>query len=281
MGASTYHGGAVEFLHRFSHGLLFRANYTYAKTMDNATNDLNTSAVNPRRAQDSFNLRNEWSRSALDVTHKVALTWLYDLPKTNLDNRVLRGFANGWQYSGSYLFQSGQPVTIQSGVDSNGNLDAAGDRAILNPNGTDRIGSKVAPVCFDSTTGATSTTGCTAKNTVGYFASNPGARYIQAGVGALSNLGRNTFNSPYFNVWNMSILKSNHVTERFNVQIRVDAFDVFNHRQFTFGQLSVIGTNTNALSQGYANINSGSAFLNQNLFNGGSRTVQLGLKLTY
>src|SRR6266478_6382221 len=284
VGASTYHGGAVELLHRFSHGLLLRANYAYAKAMDNATNDLNTSAVNPRRPENSYNLANEWSRSALDVTHKVGLTWLYDLPKYKFDSRILRGAANGWQWSGSYLFQSGQPVTIQSGTDSNGNLDAAGDRAVLNPTGTEGVGSVVTPVCMNTATGVTSTTGpCTGAGiaTVGYLATNPNAKYVQAGVGSLSNLGRNTYNSPYFNVWNMSILKSNQFTERFNLQLRVDAFDVFNHRQYTFGQLSVLGTNTNALSQGYANLTSGSAFLNQFLFNGGSRTVQLGIKLTY
>ena len=100
-------------------------------------------------------------------------------------------------------------------------------------------------------------------------------------MGALTNLGRNTVNSPYFNIWNMSVLKNNHLTERFGLQLRVDAFDVFNHRNFTIGNLSVFQVTTNSLSQGYANLNAGSAFLNQNLFNGGSRTIQLGLKLTY
>jgi hypothetical protein len=282
VGDSTYHGGAIEVLHRVGHGLQLRANYTYSKTMDNATNDLNTSAVNPRRPQDSFDLANEWARSALDVTHKVALTWLYELPKTNLSNRFVKGFANGWQWSGSYLFQSGQPVTIQSGVDSNGNLDAAGDRGILNPAGTPGVGSAVTRVCRDPATGDTSVLAtCSSANTVGYAANNPNARYVQAGVGALSNLGRDTFNSPYFNVWNMSVLKNNNLTERFHLQLRVEAFDIFNHRNFTLGNLSVFSVTANALSQGYANLNAGSAFLNQNLFNGGSRTVQLGLKLTY
>ncbi len=281
-GDSTYHGGAIEVLHRVGHGLQLRANYTYSKTMDNGTNDLNTSAVNPRRPEDSFDLANEWARSALDVTHKVALTWLYELPKTNLSNRFVKGFANGWQWSGSYLFQSGQPVTIQSGVDSNGNLDAAGDRGILNPSGTPGVGTAVTRVCRDPVTGATSVSAaCPSANTVGYAANNPNARYVQAGVGTLSNIGRDTYNSPYFNVWNMSILKNNNLTERFHLQLRVEAFDVFNHRNFTLGNLSVFQVTANALSQGYANLNAGSAFLNQNLFDGGSRTVQLGLKLTY
>src|SRR5262249_6532192 len=184
VGDSTYHGGAVELLHRFSHGLQFRANYTYAKTMDNATNDLNTSAVNPRRAQDSYNLPNEWARSALDVTHKFAMTWLYNLPAPHWDNRFARGAASGWQWSGSYIFHSGQPVTIQSGTDANGNLDAAGDRAFLNPSGVERTGTTVTRVCRNAGTGATSVSAaCTAANTVGYVANDPTARFVQAGVG--------------------------------------------------------------------------------------------------
>jgi outer membrane receptor protein involved in Fe transport len=290
VGDSTYHGGAVELLHRFSHGLQLRANYTYSKTMDNSTNDLNTSAVNPRRPQDSFNLRDEWARSALDVTHKVALTWLYDLPNPSWSNRFARGAGSGWEWTGSYLFQSGQPITVQSGVDSNGNLDAAGDRAIFNPQGTGLTGTTVTPVCRNASTGATFTgAGCVSASgavvnsglVVGYVANTPNTRFVQAGVGALSNLGRDTVNSPYFNIWNMSIIKNNHVTERFGLQLRVDAYDVFNHRNFTLGNLSVFQVTTNSLSQGYANLNAGSAFLNQSLFNGGSRTVQLGLKLTY
>lgn len=290
VGNSAYHGGAVEVLHRFSHGLLLRGNYTYSKTMDNSTNDLNTSAVNPRRPQDSFNLRNEWARSALDVTHKVALTWLYDLPNPALSNRFARGAASGWEWAGSYLFQSGQPITIQSGVDSNGNLDAAGDRAIFNPQGVGLTGSAVTPVCRNATTGATfAGSGCVTSGgavvnsglVVGYVATTPNAKFIQAGAGALTNLGRNTVNSAYFNIWNMSVMKNNHLTERFGLQLRVDAYDVFNHRNFTLGNLSVFQITTNSLSQGYANLNAGSAFLNQSLFNGGSRTVQLGLKLIY
>jgi hypothetical protein len=282
VGDSTYHGGAVELLHRFSRGLLFRANYTYAKTMDNSTNDLNSSAVNPRRPQDSYNLRDEWARSALDVTHKVAITWLYDLPSPRWENRFARGAASGWQWSGSYLFQSGQPVTIQSGVDSNGNLDAAGDRAIFNPAGTGLIGSTVSRVCRDPNTGATSVNNsCLSGNTVGYVANTANARFIQAAAGTIPNVGRNTVNSAFFNNWNMSILKNNKITEHIGLQLRADAFNVFNHPQFTLGTLSDFQFTANSLSQGYANLAGGTAFLNRSLFNGGSRTVQLGLKLTY
>jgi len=284
VGASTYHGGSVELLHRFDHGLLLRANYTYSKTMDDSTNELASSLVNPRRAQDSYNLRGEWARSALDVPHKVAITFLYDLPRVQRNNRFAVEIVNGWEWSGSFLFQSGQPVTIQSGVDSNGNLDSVSDRAILNPTGVEGTGSLVNPVCRDTSTGATSiNASCPAANTVGYLAVNPNAKYVQAGVGAQSNLGRNTFDSPSLNVWNMAILRTARIGERANLQFRVEAFDVFNHRNFAIGTLSVFPSSTNALNAGYASLTSvpSGAFLNSQLFNGGSRRIQLGLKVTY
>jgi len=292
LGASIYNRMAVNYQHRVAHGLLVQTNYTFSKAEDNSTNDLNTSAVNPRRPENSYNLRNEWSRSTLDVRHKVALAFLYDTPKVNSDNRFIRGALNGWEWSGSYLFQGGQPVTIQSGVDSNGNGDAAGDRAILNPSGTEGVGSVVNKVCRGAG-GATSitantTAACATANTVGYVAANPNAKYIQAGAGTLSNVGRNTFNSPHFNVWNMAIINNHKLTERFGLQLRLEAFNVFNHPNFTFGSLTVVGSganNTNALNQGYANLNAGVAggtFLNApGLFTAATRQVELGMKITY
>ena len=288
-GASSYNGIAINYQHRVAHGLLVQTNYTFSKAMDDSTNDLNTSAVNPRRPENAYNLRNERSRSTLDVRHKVALTFLYDTPRVNSNNRFIRGAMNGWEWTGSYLFQGGQPVTIQSGVDSNGNGDAAGDRAILNPSGAEGVGSLVNKVCRGAT-GVTSitantTAACATANTVGYVAVNPNARYIQAGVGTLSNLGRNTFNSPHFNVWNMAILNNHKLTERFGLQLRLEAFNVSNHPNFAFGNLSVIGTNTNALNQGYANLNAGVAggtFLNAPaLFTAATRQLELGMKFTY
>jgi hypothetical protein len=283
-GNSTYHGGSIDVMHRYGHGLLSRVNYTYSKVMDNGTNDVNTSAVNPRRPQDPYNLRDEWARSALDATHKVALTFLYDTPKISSDNRFARAALNGWEWSGTYLLQSGQPVTILSGVASNGNGDSAPGRAILNSSGTEGVGSLVTRVCRDPASGNTSVTAsCAAGNTVGYEANNPNARYIQAQTGAVTNLGRDTYNSPHTNVWNMALIKNNQVTERVGLQFRVESYDTFNHPNYTINQLGYISFTTNA-SSGYSNLNNtvDGSFLNAPaLFTGLTRTVQLGLKITY
>jgi hypothetical protein len=283
VGASVYHGGAIDFTQRMSHGLYLRANYTYSKTMDDSTNDLFTSLVNPRRPQNSYDLASEWARSALDVRHKAAVLFLYDTPRVNTANSVLRKSANGWTLSGSYLFQSGQPITIQSGVDSNGNGDADTDRAILNPTGTEGIGSLVDRVCRDATGATSINPSCLSQNTVGYVAKNPNARFIQAGAGAVADLGRNTFGSPAFNIWNLAVTKEDALSGSLRLRFRLEAYNVFNHPNFTIGNLSVFPSTSNALTQGYAGLTGVPAgtFLNSKIFNGGGRQLQLSIKLTY
>src|SRR6202012_5217688 len=117
---------------------------------------------------------------------------------------------------------TGQPVTIQSGVDANSNGDTAGDRAVLNPNGTEGVGSDASIVCRNNATGATFISAATvgaggdcgaAASGVGYLAVNPNARYVLAGEGALTTVGRNSFRSPGFGIWNMALAKRVNVGE--------------------------------------------------------------------
>ena len=289
-GSGIYHAGSVDLMHRFAKGFYFRANYTFEKNIDNSTNELFSSFVNPRRAQDGNNFANERGRSVLDLPQKLAVTWVYDIPNVRTENRILRGAAHGWEVSGTYLAQSGQPITPLSGVDSNLNGDSAGDRTILNPAGVGLTASVVDPVCNDGAGGATrivtaTSAACAAANTVGYVAVTPTARFIQAGVGALANAGRNTVSSPGLNIWNMSLLKTNKLTERATLQFRFETYDTFNHPNFSIGLPTNNGaldsaTNTNPLNAGYIFVTS-PTFLDKTAFNGGSRNIELGIKLTW
>jgi len=285
-GTSTYHGGAIDLNRRFAKGLLFRANYTWAKAMDNSTNDLFTSVVNPRRPQNPNNLRDEWSRSTLDIRNKVALMWTYDLPKPNVDSRILRSVLNSWQWNGTYLFQSGQPMTAQSGVDSNGNSDSAGDRVILNPNGVGRTGTGVRFVCRNAS-GSTSTAGSASAcggnaSVVGYVATNSAAHYVQAQPGAVANLGRNTIDSEHFNLWNMALFKNFAIAEGKKLQFRFELFNTFNVGQYALGFADVapVVISTNATSPSYANVTA-TNFLNEKQFDRQGRSFQLGLKFSF
>ena len=292
-GSSTYHAVSTDFQRRFTRGLYFRTNYTFSKNIDNATNELFSSFVNPRRSQDGYNFPGERGRSALDITHKFAITWVYELPNVSTSNGLVRVLAHGWQWNGSYLVESGQPVTPLSGVDSNVNGDTAGDRTIINPAGVGLTGTAVNFVCNAGPGGATSVVSdpltCGSgndANVIGYVAIDPTARFVQAGVGARANAGRNTVNTPGLNIWNMGLFKTTKLTERFSLQFRAETYNTFNHRNFSIGLPSNNGaldqnTNTNPLNAGYIFVPSSGTFLNNKLFNGGSRNMQLGLRLSW
>ena len=298
IGSGIYHGVSADFIHRFAKGIFFRTNYTFSKNIDNSTNELFSSRVNPRRAQDGFDFANERGRSALDLNQKFAIAFLYEFPNISTENGFLRAVAHGWQWGGSYLAQSGQPVTPLSGADSNANGDSAGDRTIFNPAGLGLTGSPVMAVCNAGVGGATSIVGrdpntgnwaCGSQNDaniVGYVAVNPNARFIQAEVGSKPNTGRDTVSTPGLNIWNMSLSKTTKITERFSLQFRAETYDTFNHRNFSIGLPTNNGTidqvnNPNPLSAAYIFVTSGNLFLNNHQFNGGSRTMQLGLRLAW
>jgi hypothetical protein len=292
LGSGIYHGVSLDFKHRVGHGLSLFANYTFSKNIDDATNDLFTSRVQPRRPQDWQNIGAERGLSALDQTHKLAVSWVYDFPSSHADNAFVRGVADGWRLSGSWLVMSGPPVTIINGGDANGDFDSAGDRPIFNPSGTVQAGTYVDFVCNAGAGGATTivsdpTTCGTGNdaNIVGYVAQDPTAKYVTAELGAVGTLGRDSYRSPGLQTWAMSFAKTTKINERVGVQFRADFDNIFNHRNFVLSQPTALYNTANAgqaITQTYNNIQAtGSGFLDAKQFDGGSRTMQLVLKLTF
>ena len=126
---------------------------------------------------------------------------------------------------------------------------------------------------------------CADGNIVGYVAANPTARFIQAGVGTVANVGRDTVSTPGLNIWNMSVFKTNKLTERASIQFRFQTYDTFNHRNPSIGLATNNGAidsnnNANPFNAGYIFVTS-PTFLNKFSFDGGSRTMELGLRLVF
>jgi hypothetical protein len=197
----------------------------------------------------------------------------------------MQGVLGGWFWNGAFLVQTGQPVTALSGTDSNGNKDSAGDRAVVNPDGDPHVGTAVQTVCWN---GSVRSFGCdpatAAAQIVGYVAKDASAKYVQAGVGALSNVGRNTLTTPSRTNFDMSFFKSFHFTEGRYLQFRTEFFNIFNHRQFSFanpGVFAVVGIDDSAINAaGYSRVDN-TGFLDPKQLNGGSRVMNLGLKLVF
>jgi hypothetical protein len=286
VGNSIYHAGSIELNRRFSKGLYLLANYTWSRAIDDSTNELFTSRVNPRRPMNPFNLKNERGLSAIDMPHKFVVSWLYELPKLSMNNSFAKTALDGWQINGSYMAESGQPVTALSGQDANGDFDSAGDRAILNPNGSGMTGSAVNFVLRNPVTGATSVATSEPEDAslvVGYVAQNPSARFIVAMPGTAdtaNRVGRNTIRALGLNNWNLSVFKNFNFTERKYVQFRVEMYNAFNHRQYSLGLPSYQQSLNNALSSTYSNVSS-LQFLDASQFSGSSRTMQMSLKFIF
>jgi hypothetical protein len=298
IGASTYHGGALSFSQSLHHGLTIRANYTYSHAIDNSTAELFSTFLNPRRAEDGFNLNAERGNSALDVRQKLAVAWTYVLPTAHAESGWMKALLNGYELNGSYIAQTGQPITVLSPYDANDNFDVAGDRAIFNPNGIGNSATDVNAVCNAGSGGAVSIvapdnngawSGCGSgndANVVGYVTMDPKARYVAAQLGTKSSVGRNSYYTPGFGLWNISVFKNTHFTESTYLQLRIEMYNAFNHPNYTVaGNLSVFSTltGTNAVADPAYNIaTSGNPdFLRSKDFSGGSRNVQLVAKIVF
>ena len=300
-GQSWYQGGSIRAEKRMSRGLLLNTSYTVSKTIDIIENDLNTSQLNPRRPKDAYNVASNKGLSGLHRGQKFVASWVYDLPRYE-GNSTLSKILNEWQFTGSYIIESGQPVSILSFIDSNGDADNVGDTAFFNPAGQKNVGSGVNVVCWNNTTttasivvtttaSAVATSACaTGSNVVGYTAKNPNAQYIQAQPGMVANLGRNTFLMPGMNTANLSLFKNITVAEGKKLQFRIEMFNAFNHPSFTLGTGTVLGlTAVNSPARSNQNyVTPGTAqFLDSKIFSGGlgnapfQRIIQWGAKLSF
>ncbi|MEQ1764153.1 MAG: carboxypeptidase regulatory-like domain-containing protein, partial [Pyrinomonadaceae bacterium] len=189
IGRAWYDGVSASLNRRFTKNFSFTTAYTFSKTLDDSTNELNTSALNPRRPENAGNrfdsnglsLRNEKGLSALDIPHRFVTSFNVDLPFFDKsENAFLRMALGGFQVNGIFQIQSGQPITVRSGRDSNLNFDAAGDRAIFNSNGDPNISSGIFAVNSAGTRirNANGVDVLDDPSTVAYVALNPNAGYI-------------------------------------------------------------------------------------------------------
>ena len=228
-GNSIYHGLAAEIKRRFANGLQFIGSYTWSKNIDDSTADIFSTLLSPRRPQDFQDMRAERARSFLDRTHRITVAWVFEVPwYSRSSNWFLRNMVGGWVISGMYTAESPQWATVQSGLDSNRNLDGATDRVVVNPNGVDRVGSDVTPL--------TNSEG----RVVGYVADNPSARYIKAGGGVHPDAGRNTLPLRGINNFDLSVSKRVAIDESKAVEFRASFYNALNHPQYIPGSISSV-----------------------------------------
>jgi hypothetical protein len=128
---SQYHAGYVSLNKKFSHGLQFGVSYTLSQLESDNDESLGVAAItasSPQIPQDYANLEAEWALSVFDRPHRFVVNYVWEIP--GFKSGVLKHVLGGWQLAGVTQFQSGQPFTVQTGIDTNGN-GAGGDRPNL------------------------------------------------------------------------------------------------------------------------------------------------------
>ncbi len=280
---SNYNGLAASLVRRFQGGLLLDFAYTWSKTMDDATADVFSTVLTPRRPQNSQNVNADYSRSALDRTHRLTLAAVYDLPYFKQSTWLMKNLVGNWEIAPIYTYESPQYYTVLSGVNSNLNGDSTAiDRTVFNVHGAKGVGSGVTAL-YDSNRSSLCTspaTTCSA-NLVAYQAENANAEYITAGAGAMPTSARN--NQPIRPIDNLdaTAIKRFNFTERYALEFDAQAFNVFNHAQF------IPGTIDNINSPGYTSqilfqtASNPSFNKPEKFFMANARTMQLSLKLTF
>jgi hypothetical protein len=287
-GQSIYHGGSVQITRRMQHGLQLNAAYTFSKAMDNSTADVFSTVLTPRRPQDFQNVAADYSRSALDHTHRLTVEFMWDIPyfKSN-SHWLLRNAFGNWEIAPIYTYQTPEFADVQSSADANLNGDTAPDRAVFNPNGVKGTGSAVSGVYDPSRAGLCGTdddgapiTSCNA-NLVGYTADNPNAQYIAAGKGVYVNTGRNTLPIRPINDWDATALKRINFTERYAFEFQAQATNVFNHSQYISGYLSQINSFGDTGVQNFVTPSNSQFNQPQLVFPNNARQLQLTAKFIF
>ncbi|MBC7911270.1 MAG: TonB-dependent receptor, partial [Pyrinomonadaceae bacterium] len=230
--SSNYHSLQTKFQKRLSFGLQFLSSYTWSKSIDDASNFF-TSAGDPNYPQDSNNARAERGRSNFDARHRFSLSYSYDLPfgkdrKYLADDGWLTTFLSGWQTYGIVTLQTGRPFTVAllPEIDNSGTGISSlgfGGNDRPNINGNPNLSSPTPNQWFNT------------------------AAFAFPAFGSFGSAGRNILEGPGYQNFNASLVKNTSLSERFNLQLRAEFFNLFNHPNFnlpdnflgspTFGQI--------------------------------------------
>jgi len=206
--SSNFNSMQVSLNRQFSRGFAFGLAYTWAHALGVTTADGDFVRV------DNLTRFANYGPLGIDRRHTLAVNYIYELPSVFKSHAIAHSMFDGWQLSGLYRAQTGSPFGVGFSIPgvSNQNLtgsytEGARIHLIGNPlNGTsDSPYNRINPNAF----------------------APPGPGDI--GIGAPVNY----LTGPGINNFDLSLQKSFSVKERYAVQLRADAFNVFNHTQFS------------------------------------------------
>ena len=294
-GDSYYHGLFIAARRRFEQGLDLSFSYTFSKSIDymsidptGAATGGGLSSTNSRTPTDIHNWRLDRALSDFNNTHVLLANLLYELPigKGKKLASSAPGWANqiigGWQFTGIFDYQSGEPYSITSGsLTANGaHVSFAQVRGPLDKGHIQFVNGVEGPVMYNVgqliTNPADPNFNCVnVTGTQTFFCIPPPGQ---------NGNGRNIVQGPNF--WNLDsgLLKEFGLTERFKLQFRAEVFNILNHTNWENPRNATSGS-PNVQSSIFARTCCVSASLPSSAtviaIGEPNRVIQLGLKLNF
>jgi hypothetical protein len=231
VGVSNYQALQAKVEKRFSSGGQILGSYTFSKLLTNA--DSLTSwleVVGAPGFQNTNNLDNEYSLSGYDSRQRLTVAYVYSLPfgKGQHFAAGVSGFTgklvSGWGVNGVSTFQKGYPMGISSSVGYVATFSGTGTTRPNVVQGCSKaIGGPVQKRLGDVVTGGS------VQNpyfNLGCFAAPP--RFTFGNESRTDN----TLRLPGVANWDFALYKNTNITERVTLQLRIEAFNLFNRVQF-------------------------------------------------
>ncbi|HXM98899.1 MAG TPA: carboxypeptidase regulatory-like domain-containing protein [Candidatus Dormibacteraeota bacterium] len=270
---SHYHSLQTTLSRRWGRGY-FQGAYTWSKSTD-ATSTGNT-AFNTA-FNDESNLKNSRGLSDFDRTHRLAVSYRYELPFFASAQGWKHAVLSGWEVSGITILQSGNPFTV---TDSNAGT------AFIGPGIVTTLTGSLAP---GATIASGYSSGDVHNRLVNYlnpnnfvpasflYPNDPANQATTCNPGNsnfcttyFGTLGRNTYRGPRQQNWDFSLLKNMRLTERQNLRFAADFFNTWNHANFA---------NPSQASLNVQNPKGSFALINQTV--GTPRLIQLSLRYSF
>jgi len=284
---SNYDGLQATLTARNYHGFTFVAGYTYAHALDDvgANWDFGAGLGLP---SDSNNPQREYASSDFDIRHRLTLSMTYTIPGKKSFAQVLEG----WQLNSIVTLAGAQPFGVMDAGTDVSLTGEANDRWDFFGNPKDFTSTPVGipyfapgdpnmPAACVSNAAAVGATD--SLNAFGCYA-NGKSVMIPPAFGTFGTMGRNIFRDTGFRNWDLSVAKNWKFRERFGAQFRAEFFNFLNHPNFANpfgGQNGWAHNDPSTGSFGCSCATPDVAASNPVIGSGGSRAIQLGLKLNF
>jgi hypothetical protein len=230
---SNYNALNVTLRKRFSGGLQFNANYTFAKALDELSDAFRGTrsggSNGPSAPTDPMNLRNDYGPADFDVRHRFVFSPTYDLPFMK-GNRWL----GGWSVNSIISWQTGASIPLFDSIADPNQSGVANQRpAFVGTSLSSVINTNVSPAHGYISNPINPATGLGTNFAEVNQASGIGcSATVNAGLWCNSTLGRGSLHGPQYADVDLGVDKSFKITESAKFTFQANFFDLFNHPNF-------------------------------------------------